>query len=168
MKIQSLILLLPLVILTNGLYSQALRTKVDKLNYVNASITEYKRKTNFKATEFICRPRNPDTKKGFALFGFTSTCYMDISIPQNPAVGVYKIEGESLSSYAAFYYTTEGQRRSYKTGKCAYSFGQIEITEIVGKLIKGKFSFVASKFLSPCTPQNKFEVTGTFQTTFTN
>ena len=168
MKIKTIFLLLPLVMITGMLYSQAIRTKADKSNFIKANITEFKSKTTFKAIEFICRSKNLDTKKGFALLGFTNSCYMDISISQNPAVGVFKIEGKSLSSYAAFYYTIEGQGRAYKTGKCEYAFGQIEITEIVGNLIKGKFNFTASKFLSPCTPQNKFEVSGTFQTTFTN
>lgn len=149
-------------------FAQNVLNPASKTNYITATISDPKGAIKFKATEILCRNKNIDSKKGFTLGGFTKERYFTINIPQNPAVGVYKIEGVFMDAYAD-YYIRVGQRLGFKTGKCEGVAGVLEITSIVGKQIKGKFYVTVSQYVMPCNDKTKREITnGVFETTFTN
>ena len=149
-------------------FAQNVLTPASKTNYITATISDPKGAIKFKATEILCRNKNIDSKKGFTLGGFTKERYFTINIPQNPAVGVYNIEGSSMSCFAD-YYIRVGQRLGFKTGKCEGVAGVLEITSIKDNKIKGKFYVTVSQYVMPCTDKTKREITnGVFETTFTN
>lgn len=149
-------------------FAQNILTKADKTNYVTATISDPKGSIPFKAAEVLCRNKNVGTKKGFTLGAFTKERYFTISIPQNPAVGIYKIEGNSLKAFAD-YYVKNGGLIGFKTGKCEGAVGTLEITAINGKKIKGKFSFTATQIVVPCSAPTTRNITnGVFEATFIN
>jgi hypothetical protein len=150
------------------LNAQNVLTPTNKTNFITATISDPSGIINFKASEILCRNKNVGTKKGFTLGGFTKDRYFTISIPQNPAVGVYKIEGNSLKNFADYYIKTNGVI-GYKTGKCEDAFGVIEITSVKNNKIKGTFSFTARRLVGNCNTENTRKITnGVFETTFLN
>jgi len=149
-------------------FAQNALTPASKTNFITATISDPKGDIKFKATEILCRSKNIDSKKGFTLGGFTKERYFTINIPQNPAVGIYKIEGVFMNAYAD-YYIRVGGRLGFKTGTCDGVAGVLEITSIIGNKIKGKFFVTVSQYVMPCNAKTKREITnGVFETTFTN
>lgn len=165
---KSITILLFSFCLISSLFSQTPLTPASKTNFITATISDPKGDIKFRATEILCRNKNIDSKKGFTLGGFTKERYFTINIPQNPAVGVYKIEGAFMNTYAD-YYIRVGQRLGFKTGKCEGVAGVLEITSIVGKQIKGKFYVTVSQYVMPCNEKTKRQISnGVFETTFTD
>jgi hypothetical protein len=165
---KTIISFITIVCFCSKTFAQNVLTPATKTNFVMATINEPTGTISFKATEILCRNKNVGTKKGFTLGAFTKDRYFTINIPQNPAVGVYKIEGNSLKNFADYYIKKDGLK-GYKTGKCEDAIGTLEITSVIGDKIKGSFSFTVRRYVKDCNTEKNIKITnGTFEATFKN